>query len=185
MVERQYRSDIIFCGASSPNGLPARAADRLRGPEPVAGRRHRNWPTRLRSPGMPFGTGADCSAFRASSIDLAGVRRRSSAGTSPQGAAAAWTRMDSSWGTRLSFHTEWCPPAGMRNYLYHYTTTVLPRGASSQLMRLHAGTWRPYSSTGRSTRSNSAAWRMKPRSVGCEPSTVPSPSSPSRLAPSK
>jgi hypothetical protein len=43
----------------------------------------------------------------------------------------------------------------------------------------------PYFSTGRSTRSNSAAWRVKPRSVGCEPSTVPSPSSPSRLAPSR
>jgi len=43
----------------------------------------------------------------------------------------------------------------------------------------------PYFSTGRSTRSNSAAWRVKPRSVGCEPSTVASPSSPSRLAPSR
>ena len=42
-----------------------------------------------------------------------------------------------------------------------------------------------YLSTGRSTRSNSAACLVKPRSVGCEPSTVPSPSSPSRLAPSR
>src|SRR5262249_53318654 len=39
--------------------------------------------------------------------------------------------------------------------------------------------------SGPSTFSNSSAWRTNPRSVGCEPSTVPSPSSPINWSPGR
>ncbi len=38
-------------------------------------------------------------------------------------------------------------------------------------------------SSGPSTRAKTSAWRRKPRSFGCEPSVVPSPSSPSKWSP--